>query len=160
MSDDYFNRGKTTSSEIEDYIRANFQYDPQSGIITRTDRNGCNGSYDKDGYLILKIKCRQYKAHRLAWFLYYGEFPQKEIDHINRDRTDNRIDNLRVVSRWENVLNIKQKPNKRTGIIGVYFDQCTKGLKKKYTTRFKGKTMRFYSLEEAINFRKQHGYAV
>lgn len=83
-----------------------------------------------------------------------------EIDHINRDRTDNRISNLRESSRLGNINNIKKAVNPKTKVIGIYVDQYTKGLKKKYTTRMRGKTYRFHTLDEAINFRKQYGYAV
>lgn len=155
-----FNKGRAITEKECAYIRKYFAYNPDSGAITRNDRGNSNGSYDKDGYLILKIKTRQFKAHRIAWFLFYGEFPTMEIDHINRDRSDNRIANLRLSTREENVNNRKVLPNPQTGIVGVYIDHCTKGLKKKYTTRIKGKTFRFYSLEEVINFRKENGYAI
>ncbi len=149
-----YNKGKDVPNDVKTYITKFFHYNPINGAITRFDRKNSNGSLDKDGYLILKIKQQQYKAHRLAWFLYYGDFPQKEIDHINRNRTDNRIANLREVDRIDNILNTKKQINKDTGVVGVYVDKKTKGLKKKYTTRYKGRTMRFYTVTEAISFRK------
>lgn len=155
-----YNGGAVITKQEQEYIRKNFCYDADTGKIIRSDRVNGLGSLDKDGYLILKIKSRQYKAHRVAWFLYYGEFPSMEIDHINRNRTDNRISNLRIVNREENVKNTRHSPNLGTGVIGIYIDNVTKGLKKKYTTRINSKSYRFYSLEEAINYRKQHGYAV
>lgn len=56
-------------------IKNSFSYDPKTGKIDRLNRKNSNGSYDKDGYLIIKFKGRQYKAHRLAWLLYYGILP-------------------------------------------------------------------------------------
>lgn len=126
------------------------------GKITRSDRKNSNGSIDTKGYLILKIKGKQFKAHRLAWFLYYGEFPDKVIDHINRNRLDNRISNLRNVSQGTNVNNTTRTINKNTGVVGVYYDR-TKGLKKNFATGYNGKTYRFKCLEEAVEFRKQKG---
>ena len=155
-----YNRGRVVTESECLYIKSYFTYNPLTGEITRNDRKNSGGSFDKDGYLIIKINSRQYKAHRLAWFLYYGEFPQMEIDHINRNRTDNRIANLRLSTRDENIKNSVVAPNRITGVVGVYIDLYTKGLKKKYTTRLKGKTFRFYSLADAINFRKRNGYAV
>ena len=152
-------RGKDLG-ELEHYIRENFFYDPNTGLINRIDRKNSNGSFDKDGYLILKIKGVQFTAHRIAWFLYYGEMPSMEIDHINRNRTDNRICNLRISDRKLNVNNIEYKPNPHTGVVGVYIDKFTKGLKKIYTTRLDKKTYRFKSLEEAIKFRQENGKAV
>lgn len=134
--------------EYEDYIKKHFVYH-SNGTITRDDRKGGNGCFDKDGYLILKIKGKQFKAHRVAWFLNYGYFPKEEIDHINRDRTDNRIENLRVCSRLENNRNQIKKINKDTGCVGIYLDKCTKGLKAVYTFKANGKSYRFRTLEEA-----------
>jgi hypothetical protein len=153
----YFVKGKSFSLELQNYLNKYFSIDSETGLITRRDRRNSNGSIDKDGYLILKIKRNQYKAHRIAWFLYYNEIPTLEIDHINRDRLDNRKSNLRLADRLSNVYNTSVLPNKETGVIGVYIDKCTDGLKKKYTTRHKGRTFRFYTLDEAIKFRENHG---
>jgi len=138
--------------DIEQYILANFSIDENTGIITRLDRANSNGSYDKDGYLIIKIKTRQYKSHRLAWFLYYHEWPNGEIDHINRIRTDNKKCNLRVTDRLGNIKNTYRKPNKETNVRGIYIDK-TKGLRKVFALKYKDKTYRFYTLNEAINFK-------
>lgn len=140
---------------MEEYIKSHFHYYPDTGEIVRDDRKNSNGSLDKDGYLILKIKGKQHKAHRVAWLLYYGSFPQKEIDHINRKRTDNRICNLREATRLQNVLNTTRKPSPSTGICGIYITNA-KGLKKKYTVSLKGKHFRFYTIEEAIKFKNEH----
>lgn len=142
--------------ELEHHIDKFFSINEESGIITREDRKNSNGSLDKDGYLIYKIKGKQIKSHRLAWYLYYGEYPIGEIDHINRVRTDNRKENLRSVTRYENYMNRRIPVNKDTGIRGVHLDRCTKGLKKKYTTKIGKKTFRFYTLEQAERFRNNH----
>ena len=141
-----------TEEEIMTAIQY-ISYNHLTGDIVRIDRKNSNGSIDKDGYLILKIKGKQYKSHRLAYAKYYNTNPIGIIDHINRIKTDNRIVNLRLVTQKENVLNKKFYPNKDTGIVGVHLDKCTKCLKKKYTTKFNNKTFRFYSLEEAKQFR-------
>lgn len=138
--------------DIEKYIKCTFSIDENTGIITRIDRSNSNGSYDKDGYLIIKIKTKQFKSHRLAWFLYYNEWPQGEIDHINRIRTDNRKCNLRITDRIGNIKNTYRKPNKDTNQVGIYIDK-TKGLNKIYALRYKSKIYRFYTLQEAINFK-------
>lgn len=146
---------KMNEEEYKAYILKYFSY--ADGIITRSDRPGGNGSLDKYGYLILKVKGRQFKAHRIAWLLYYGDFPKSELDHINRNRTDNRIENLRESNREQQIRNRYVPPNKETGVRGVHIDHYTKGLKKKYTTRVKGKAYRFYTLNEAVEFRKRSG---
>ena len=143
---------KYSVEEVKEYVLKHFHYHPD-GTITRDDRVGGLGSYDKDGYLILKIKGRQMKAHRIAWLLNYGEFPKSEIDHINRDKLDNRIENLRESNRFEQNRNKNFIPNKETGVVGIYMDH-TKGLKKKYAFHFGGKTYRFRTIEEAEEMKK------
>ena len=130
------------------------KYNSLTGEITRIGRKNSNGSFDKDGYLILKIKGVQYKGHRLAWANYYGKEPLKGIDHINRNKSDNRIVNLRDVSQGTNVRNTKKVPNKDTGVRGVYIDK-TKGLVAKYAVRYKKKIYRFRDLSDAISFREE-----
>ena len=138
----------------EKYILQHFNYD--DGKITRDDRKNSNGSIDKDGYLIIKVKSKQFKAHRIVWLLNYGHFPKSELDHINRNKLDNRIENLRESNRTQQNRNKDKKVNKETGEIGIYIDK-TKGLKKKYATKINNKTYRFYTLQEAIEWRKENG---
>lgn len=142
---------------LKTYLTKHFKYNPITGIISRTDRKNSTGSFDKDGYLIIKIKGKQYKSHRLAWFLYHGEWPKDEIDHINRIRIDNRIVNLRNATRTINNNNTSKHPNKDTGEIGIYIDK-TKGLKKKYAFRNNKKMFRYYTLTEAIAAKKLINY--
>ena len=154
-----FNKGKLLD-ELENYIRKYFSYDAKSGMINRNDRKGGIGSLDAKGYLILKIKGKQFKAHRIAWFLYYGKMPEMEIDHINKIRTDNRICNLRIATRGENNRNRKQAPNKDTGFIGIHPCRHYKKMLKNFETRYKGKLYKFYTIEEAVQFRKLKGLSI
>lgn len=133
--------------ELTAHILKHFHYD--NGAITRDDRKGGTGSLDKNGYLILKVKARQFKAHRVAWLLNTGEWPKSELDHINRIRTDNRIENLRESNRIQQCENKTVYPNPDTGYPGIYLDKSTQGLKKKYAFHFGGKTYRFYTAKEA-----------
>jgi len=130
-------------------------YCPITGNIKHKLRRNSDGSLDKDGYLILKIKGKQFKAHRLAWTFYYGKEPNGVIDHINRIKTDNRIENLRDTTQQINILNTVRYPNKETGEIGIYIDK-TSGLNKKYALKKNKKTYRFYTLEEALSFKNSN----
>lgn len=110
------------------------------------------GSDNGFGYIQGRFMNKSIYAHRLAWFLIHGEMPNGEIDHINGSRTDNRIENLRVVTRQENAMNnhVARSDNK-LGVMGVQKD------KKKYMTRVKlnGKVIRrggFDTPEEAHAF--------
>jgi hypothetical protein len=146
---------KIQQSEIDflEKIKQCFRYNPETGEITRSDRKNSNGSLDFYGYRIIKIKGRQYKAHRLAWFLHYGQMPIGVIDHINSIKDDNRILNLRDVTQTENVKFTQRKPNAETKQIGVHIDR-TKGLKRCFATKFNRRTYRFGTVEEAVEFRR------
>lgn len=141
------------SEALKQYILDHFHYD--NGTITRDDRKGSNGSIDHYGYLIFKVKGVQMKAHRVAWLLNYGDFPKSELDHINRDKLDNRIENLRESNRIQQTRNVSRKPNPETGEVGIYIDHCTKGLKKRYTFQVLGRAYRAYTLEEAKEMKKR-----
>jgi len=91
-------------------LRNLFTYDPDTGVLTWAcgPRQGkAAGRIGDTGYLSVKIGEGRYKVHRIIWKLYHGtDIPDlQQIDHINRDRTDNRIGNLRVVTPRENRLN-------------------------------------------------------
>lgn len=144
---------KDIPSWLKEYIRCHFHY--INGELSRDDRKGGLGSLDKYGYLIIKVKGRQIKAHRLVWFLCNGDFPKYEIDHINRVRTDNRIENLRIADRATQILNREHIPNKDTGVYGIAKDKSTKGLRAIYNFHHNGKTYRYRTLEEAVEMRRR-----
>lgn len=93
---------------IEEFL----EYNPDTGDLIWLKRpSNCvkvgsvARSKTTDGYLAVCVKGKQYKAHRVAWYLHTGQWPNGTIDHINRVKTDNRIENLRDVSSAENSLN-------------------------------------------------------
>lgn len=76
--------------------------------------------HKSSGYWQIKINNIEYMAHRLAWLYVYGDFPKIHIDHINHDRADNRLKNLREVNHGENQQNLKDiKRNTKSGLLGV-----------------------------------------
>lgn len=74
------------------------------------------GSLTSHGYLSIRIDGITYYAHQIAWCLYYGEWPTQEVDHIDRNRTNNCKANLREASRKENALNVVTKLGKLRNI--------------------------------------------
>ena len=88
-------------------IRKNFIYNKKDGSFVRRSTGKEQTYRQKNGYIVLPLKNHRYFASRIAWKLYHGEDPQGDIDHIDGNRTNNRIENLRVVSRAENMRNAK-----------------------------------------------------
>lgn len=78
----------------------------------------------RSGYWLVNFGGRVYTAQRLVWGLAYGADPgQRVVDHINRDRFDNRVENLRLADHSGNAFNIKQFAHNKTGVRGVSFNQ-------------------------------------
>lgn len=116
-----------------------FNYDPDSGLLFFKERNANEfsparysshlkrigkpaGSLNRDGYVKVLIDGIYHSAHRVIWLMHYGEwveYPAFEIDHINGDRADNRITNLRKVTKSENQRNAGKRINNSSGVHGV-----------------------------------------
>ena len=93
-------------------LRTLFRYDVGTGhffFLTRASRRtpagSLAGSLNNEGYRHIRVDGSAYKAHRLAWLYVNGVWPSGMIDHINGDRDDNRIVNLREATRSENLAN-------------------------------------------------------
>lgn len=76
------------------------------------------------GYLVGSVADEKFMAHRVAWAVYYGRWPEHTIDHINGNRSDNRIANLRDVPEAINRRNTKRGKVSSSGVNGVYFDKA------------------------------------
>jgi hypothetical protein len=108
-------------------VRELFTYDAETGLFTRVIRSAANapagsvaGGPSGYGYWRVSIDGERYQAHRLAWFYTHGGWPSADIDHINGDRSDNRLANLRDVSRTVNNQNRKTaKRGTKVGLLGV-----------------------------------------
>jgi hypothetical protein len=104
-------------------------YNPETGVF-RWKRPTCKrlrvgqiaGCIDHEGYWLVRINGKNYRAGRLAWFYIYGEWPKFEIDHINRDRCDDRIDNLREATTAQNHANAKLHRRNTSGVKGVRYN--------------------------------------
>lgn len=117
-----------------DYLNSILRYEPENGkfywaYLPKTSKKLIGqeaGTVDNLGYLIITIKRKRYKSHRLAWLMFYGQEPNGMIDHINRNKTDNRIANLRCVTNSENMQNKGVMKNNSTGFRGVYWHKRIK----------------------------------
>ena len=124
-------------------IRELLNYDPKTGLFTWKKRGGswfkdrggrytaewCQKSFNNKhggkpaftaetskGYLTGGIMRRNFFAHRVAWAHFHGSWPKFTIDHINRDKGDNRIENLRDVSRVVNNHNVERRKGEYVGV--------------------------------------------
>lgn len=107
------------------------------------------------GYRRGTIFNRRYQAHRIVWLLHYGKWPAADIDHINGDRADNRLINLRSVSRAENAKNQRARITNTSGVLGVSWDKQTG--KWRVSIQIEGQTRkigRFPDIESAAAARK------
>lgn len=103
-------------------------YNPENGDFEWKVRRGgsakagCKAGFLSNGYIIIKIFSRRMYAHRLAWFMRYGIWPENEIDHIDGDKSNNRIANLRPANRSENCSNKRIRSDNTSGYKGVRKD--------------------------------------
>lgn len=85
----------------------NITYEPKTGRFYNKKGKEIGWKNSRGYVYITTKKGKAERAHRLAWYKVYGYFPTKEIDHINGIRDDNRIENLREVTRLENMHNLE-----------------------------------------------------
>jgi len=124
---------ETLSDLHPNFLRSVLMYDSLNGEFRwkyREDVPNCingrvagkvAGTVQPDGYVKIQINKRIYRAHRLAWLFVHGEWPPEEIDHIDCDKLNNRIANLRLATRQENNRNVGLRKNNSTGITGVFW---------------------------------------
>lgn len=110
----------------EELIKQLLRYDPDSGKLywlqdRRRHRAGSEAGslHKRSGYMRVEIAGMGMSAHRVAWFLHYGSWPKDQIDHINKDKTDNCIVNLREATNGQNRANTRS--SSKHGMKGVAF---------------------------------------
>lgn len=112
-------------------------YSEEERGLIRLSTNKRAGYVGKIGYRFVGVRSKPYYEHRLVWAMHHGKFPDKFIDHINRDKTDNRIENLREVCQTQNMWNTEKPLSKYSGRRGVTW--CKRRKKWKAQIRVFGK---------------------
>ncbi|WP_454863317.1 HNH endonuclease [Pseudomonas hormoni] len=142
-----------------DELRLLVSYDPETGALFRKTDLAANAKagaqitcVNSDGYIQAVIRKKFFYGHRLAWMLFYGSPPEGRIDHINGNRSDNRISNLRIASAGQNVHNTRLRKDNSSGVKGVSWH----AVYRKWVARLSNNRVLVYeeyfdSLEEATN---------
>lgn len=135
-------------------------YNPDTGIFTElTNRKNKKigepiGTVDKKGYIVGTINKKQYKMHRLAYLYMTGSFPDK-IDHKNHVVSDNRWENIRNASSFENMQNTKMSSRNTSGCVGVYWNRVNDRWEARINVNKKRIFLgSFIVYHEAVNARK------
>jgi len=144
------------NESILQVLRNTLEYDPETGVFIRRKNNKIAGTRTKRGYIEITVSRKRYYAHRLAWLYHYGEWPKEYIDHINHNKIDNRITNLREANKQENQKNGTLQKNNTSGFVGVYYSNT----QKKWRSQIKvnGSLIHlgiFDTLQEAVDSRAQ-----
>ena len=130
----------------QELLLSSLSFNLETGLFER--RGKIVGYENNNGYIIIRLFGENYLSHRLAWFYIHGYWPNI-IDHINGIKSDNRIDNLREVTRSQNAINSKPRKYTRSGHKGIsilnrmYIIRC----QREYISIFCGY---FYNLDKAI----------
>lgn len=113
-------------------VCASLDYNPDTGVFTRKvsrfqgkgKAGSVAGYVNPSGYRRIMVNNRGMWAHRLAWVISTGSWPEGEVDHINGERDDNRLANLRACTHAENRQNMRRpQRNSTSGVLGVSFDK-------------------------------------
>lgn len=109
-----------------DELKRVLDYDPETGVFRWKQprpkvRVGDIAGTTTSDYVKMCIDGKRYWAHRLAWLYVYGEWPERDLDHINGNGSDNRIDNLRQATKKQNMRNVKRHDDGCSGLKGVTY---------------------------------------
>lgn len=137
---------KEQLQELFNYIDGNLHHkNKRRGVRVGTRA----GTFDKDGYIVIHLNKKKYKAHHLVWAYHYDVFPNM-IDHIDGDKTNNNIHNLRIATNSQNQMNRKLNKNNKSGVKGLRFRNNRWLVQIRFNNINIHKT--FMSKEDAIQF--------
>ena len=127
------NRLQKNSTLTQEYLNKLFLYDPETGILynkvyrsARAKIGQEAGTLNENGYIKVRIRGIGYQAHRLIWIIVYGYNPENAIDHINKDKKDNRLSNLREVTLSCNSRNSSLAMDNKSGVKGICYSRGRK----------------------------------
>lgn len=130
-------------------IVSDFTYDPETGVVT--SGRGSHGARHSRGYLVFNVDGRAVLAHRIAWVLAHGVAPSAQIDHINGNRTDNRLANLREATPAQNLGNTKIRRDNTSGFKGVSWNRACNRWQAHISQRGRSKYLGVFKSREAAH---------
>lgn len=98
------------------------QYDADSGLVRWKSDQTVAGWDNGNGYRRIEIAGQRVYAHQVAWLFLYGEWPSKEVDHIDGNPANNAKANLRLADRFQNNRNSRTRSHSKSGLKGVRFE--------------------------------------
>lgn len=137
-------------------------YDPLTGIFIWKENRGtnkCKGliagtKNHPHGYIYIRLDGKNYKASRLAWLYMEGYYPEMIIEHKDRNRANDKWNNLRHVSQRCNLRNGSKRSTNKTGVIGVCWDKSKKSWHAQITVSYKNIWIgRFKLFHDAVKAR-------
>lgn len=156
----------------QEYLKSILDYNSETGIFIwlhrtldmfeddkQSSSHRCNrwnaqyagtvaGCKNNDGYIAIAIKPKNYRAHILAWLYMTGEFPHKDIDHIDNDPCNNKFINLRLANDSQNHANERLSKNNKSGFKGVYYNKQNKKYRAQIMVNYKKKNLGSYETAE------------
>lgn len=143
-------------------VRELLTYDHKAGTLVWNQSRGTRkkgaaaGWQHSTGYWYVRIDGRDYKLHRIVWLHYYGTEPKDLLDHIDRDKSNNKIRNLREATHAENQQNKRVYKNNRSGHKGVSWNVAERKWRVRIQIAGVNRLVGLYrTLDEAVAARKQ-----
>ena len=154
-----------TAKKVDvELARSALSYDPETGklywkwrddvLLRHNVRYAGKEAFTavRGGYKCGALSNKTFQAHRVAWAIFYGSDADGEIDHVNGDRSDNRISNLRVVDRTDNARNSATRSDNSSGRVGVRY-WVTRG---RWVACLSRKTIGYFkTFDEAVKAREE-----
>lgn len=136
----------------QEKLKAIVLYDKNTGIFTslvsstRRKFGDILGTPTSNGYLACMVEGKIYKLHRLAWLYEYAEWPKGDIDHRDGNKTNNRIENLRICDKKQNAHNQKRAHfDNKSGYLGVTWHKQAKKWMAQININGKQKTLGLFN---------------
>lgn len=132
----------------QELLKSSLKYSQDTGEFVWISKGTLAGTAHSAGYRTIKILSSRYYAHRLAWLYVHGEMPILQIDHVNGDRSDNRIANLRLSTSGQNAQNKCSRPGSTSKYLGVYLHSGSGKWNAQIRVSGKKKNLGYFKSEE------------